>query len=154
MNRQVISALVVAMLMIGTVQAQQSSNWQFHKTKNSMTDEPHYIAQTLINDHKALAVGCLADAVTIVVMLGPVDVAFGEFRQVAWRVDDQNAVYQQWDNLRKGGASLYGEPALDLAREIRDAKQRILIRSNGNTEEFSVKGSTVAIGKVLDNCPG
>ncbi|MEL6362998.1 MAG: hypothetical protein AAFR21_18170 [Pseudomonadota bacterium] len=80
------------------------------------------------------------------------DTVMGEFRNVAWRVDDGEAVYQQWENRKKGGAILYDEPAIEFARKIQDANTRIVVRSNDNTEQFGVRGSTKAVDKVLENC--
>ena len=152
MNRTAFLALFTACMSLGSAEAQPSTSWRYQETKGALTDLPNYSAYTAINDYKVLVVGCTAGMIYVSAKLDYLDMVMGDFRNVAWRVDDGEAVYQQWENRKKGGAILYDGPAMEFAQKIRDANTRIVVRSNDNTEQFGVRGSTRAVGKVLKNC--
>ena len=155
MNRQVISAVAAAMLMAGTAQAQQSTRWVYESSKDPFTDEIRHYAYTATNMPGFLFVGCAnSSRMYVLVKLGHLDMRIDSLRNVTWRVDDNEPILQMWRNNKKGGAMIYDQAAYELAQKIEDATQRVVVQSNGNTEQFSVKGSTAAIGKVLDNCRG
>ena len=67
-------------------------------------------------------------------------------------MDDKPPVTEAWENLERGGASVYGEPALAMARQIAGAKNRVVVKSGSDTQVFSVRGSTAEVGKVLESC--
>jgi len=67
-------------------------------------------------------------------------------------VDDNAPVSEAWENLDRGGAAVYGEPGLAFARQVRQAKSRVVVKSGSDTQVFSVRGSTAEVGKVLDAC--
>ena len=147
-----ISSLLIAALALGSTAVAESTNWRVSETVNPLDDTVSLTAQTTIDNEAALVVGCSRGMMFVGVQASLFDFKIGDLRQVAWRIDSDEAIRQSWQNSSKGGAAVYDEPALNMAKRMRDAERRIVIASGGNTRQFSVRGSTAAIARVLAHC--
>jgi hypothetical protein len=144
------ASLALSILVSGA--AAQSMPWRYHSGADRLTDEPNYYAITSITDYDVLIVGCSSNTIWVTVKLGALDIRFGDYREVAWRVDQETAVYQKWENLERGGAMLFDNEAIEMAQAIRDATSRIVVKSGTQTAEFGAEGSTNAINQVMESC--
>ena len=100
-----------------------------------------------------LAVVCNVGEFRVYASTNYIDVAFGEIREVTWRVDHEPPVTQIWRNLQSGGAAIVGEEALQMARAIEGAASRIVVKSGQDVREFSTAGSTKAVSQLMEKCP-
>jgi len=148
---RILAASIAAFVASGAATA-QSGPWQSVVQSDPITDETSVIAVTQANDYIALFIGCTYGTIYAGATTTYFDVEFGDFRTVTWRVDDNDPVSEAWENLERGGAAVYGEPGLTFARQVRQAKNRVVVKSGSDTQVFSVRGSTAEVGKVLDAC--
>lgn len=152
MRTRFIAILVCSTLLsLGNATA-QSSRWEYGETPDPITDELRYHAAIAARLNIGLVVVCNENFVSVSAKTAPIDMELGETRQVTWRVDNNKAISQTWDNLNSG-AAVYDEEAVAMARAMKEANSRIVIRSGRATVEFSAIGSTAAISKVMERCP-
>ena len=148
---RVLAVSIAAFVASGAATA-QSGPWQSVVQTDPITDEKSVIAVTQANDYIALFIGCTNGTIYAGATTAYFDVEFGDYRTVTWRVDDNAPVSEAWENLERGGAAVYGEPGLAFARQVAQAKTRVVVQSGSNTQIFGVRRSTVEVGNVFDAC--
>lgn len=139
-------------LVIAGAASAQSTRWEIAERVDPIDDAVSIGAATGIGNEAFAMVGCVRGNVYIAVKTNFLDIEMGDYRDVVWRIDSNEAQRQRWENSRRGGAALYDEAAVELARQIRDASSRFVVSSGRDTREFGVSGSTTAIEKVLKHC--
>lgn len=146
-------ALALAVLVIGSPASAQTSAWMAENSVDAFTDEERFGAVTL-GDTTAAAFMCdpSGDFVAFRVVNGLIDIEAGNQRDITWRIDQEEPVYTSWLNLRDGGAMATWDEAIDVARAVRRASDRFVVRSGGKTVTFSVRGSTAAIDTAFEGC--
>ncbi len=130
----------------------QSSKWEYVTKPDPITDELRHYAGTVAKFNTAVAVICTKDLIYVTAKTAPFDMEMGDTRLVAWRVDNEKAVSQNWDNL-SSGAAVFDEEAIAMAQAMKQASSRIVVRSGRKTVEFSADGSTAAISSLIEKCP-
>lgn len=149
--RTTISMLAATLLMASTANA-DAARWQVQMTVDPIDDHVSIAAAVPGGDQAGLFVGCTRGVMYVGVQTSPFDMQLGDFRQVTWRIDSEDAQRDRWENNDRGGAAIYEDAAAGLARRIRDAEARVVFASGRDTVQFSVRGSTQAIGRVLEHC--
>ena len=146
-------ALVLAVLATSNPASAQTSAWMSENTVDAFTDEERFAAVTL-GDTTAAAFMCdpSGDFVAFRVVNGVLDIEAGNQRDITWRIDQEEPVYTSWLNIRNGGAMATYDEAIDVARAVRRASDRFVVRSGGKTMTFSVRGSTAAIDTAFEGC--
>ncbi len=148
---RVLAVSIAALVASGAATA-QSGPWQSVVQTDPITDEKSVLAVTQANDYITLFIGCTYGTVYAGATTTYFNVEFGDYRTVTWRVDDNAPVSEAWENLEHGGAAIYGEPGLTFARQVTQAKSRVVVKSGNDTQVFSMQGSTAEVDKVLDAC--
>lgn len=131
----------------------QTSDWLAETTVDAFSDEERFGALTL-GDNTAAAFMCdpSGDLIAFRVINGPIDIEIGGQRDITWRVDQRDPVSTSWYNVRDGGAMAVHDEAIAIARAVRTASQRFVVRSGGKTVTFSVRGSMAAIDTAFEGC--
>ncbi len=142
-----------AWLILAEPSFAQSSNWQWTQSVDQMTDEVRYMAFTQAQNRVAAFICEPGDGIrTVRVNNRLLDIELGDQRDVVWRVDQASAREATWYNVEDGGAITTGPEAIEFAVAVRNAQERLVIRSGGVTSRYSVTGSTAAIDAVFEAC--
>lgn len=147
--------LAISTLIVATTPANaQSRHWEYVTVEDSFTDVERHLAGTQGSGRQAAFICAEGEEPNFLVRNNYLDIEIGDTRTVTWRVDHEPPVTEIWENLsgNQGGAGLFDERALTIARAIRDASERIIIRSGGETKTYTVSGSTAAISQALEAC--
>ena len=138
---------------ISTPGAAQSADWQWIRNVDQMSDQVRYMAFTR-GENRVAAFICEPDGGfrTARVNNRFLDIELGEQRDFIWRVDQADARESRWYNVDDGGAITTGLEAIEFAVAIRNAQDRLVVRSGGVTARYSVTGSTAAIDAVFEAC--
>ena len=75
--------------------------------------------------------------------------------EVTWRTDKGVVRRENWFRNKSrsgGGVVINAQEAIDFARALMRAQQRIVFRNPNGTVEFDANGSTKAIRQLLDFC--
>lgn len=150
--KRVFGFVCFALMMLPLIASAQSTRWIYGTTRDEFTDQIMHAAMTNGWGGAKAAVACKEGEVFIFVTTGFLDVQFGETREGRFRIDKKPAVDRVWRASAKGGMLLTEKYAIELAKEIRDATSRFLVKNEVGTARFSVKNSTVTISKVLAAC--
>lgn len=142
----------LAALILSPIAQAQSANWQAEQTVDAFTDRTRYGALTFGDEISAAFMCDDTPFIAFSVVTGPLDLEMGQQREVTWRVDQEEAVTSSWINIRRGGAMALDEEAIEIARAVRDAQDRFVVRSGRRTVTFSVRGSSEAINATLNQC--
>ena len=150
--KRVFGAAVLA-ASITTPGLAQSSNWQWIRNVDQMSDQVRYMAFTQ-GENRVAAFICEPDGGfrTARVNNRLLDIELGDQREFIWRVDQADARESRWYNVEDGGAIATGPEAIEFAVAIRNAQDRLVVRSGGVTARYSVTGSTAAIDVVFEAC--
>jgi len=85
---------------------------------------------------------------------GPRDNRYDKQRAVTWRVDLAPAVSTTFMNLDQGGAGLFDPNQVrSFLSALHFGRDKVLIRSNGETIEAPLQGSTSVISDLIEACP-
>jgi hypothetical protein len=129
-----------------------SAAWIVSESVDPISDYVSKSAIVQTGNFALLAVSCTERGLFAFVQTRPVDIQFEATRPVSWRVDSQGVHDQRWHNGQKSGAGIFEDEARDFAHKVSDAKERIVVRSGGETVTFAATGSTRAVGEVLQHC--
>ena len=151
MNRVFGAAVLAA--SITTPGLAQSSDWQWIRNVDQMSDQVRYMAFTQ-GENRVAAFICEPDGGfrTARVNNRLLDIELGDQRDFTWRVDQADAHESRWYNVDDGGAITTGPEAIEFAVAIRNAQDRLVVRSGGVTARYSVTGSTAALDAVFEAC--
>lgn len=107
--------------------------------------QPRYLILTCYPEHGALYA---------VHTFGRLDLAADATRQMTERIDTEQPSQRVWQNMPQGkfGTFLNHEQAMNFAREAMRAKTTIALAWQDRRARWTARGSTVAIGKVLEAC--
>jgi hypothetical protein len=131
----------------------QSTPWQLHLGTDPKNDALQAVAWTKGPDGVTLAFFCEKGGdIALTVQVQYIDFRVDTTRIVRWRVDKSPPVQQDWYNSSKSGAGLAGRPAIQVAKQLADAKDRFVVESAGTTVVFSTAGANGAIRKALAAC--
>jgi hypothetical protein len=131
----------------------QSSDWQWIRNVDPLSDQVRYMAFTQ-GENRVAAFICEPDGGmrTARVDNRLLDIELGDQRDFIWRVDQADARESRWYNVDDGGAITTGPEAIEFAAAIRNAQDRLVIGSGGVVARYSVSGSTAAIDAVFEAC--
>jgi hypothetical protein len=123
-----------------TAAANSSAPWQYHIGNDPMTDVLRATAATMGEQGAMALFQCEKDGDAVfLVKVQYIDIAMEPVREVVWRVDSGEPRHQTWVNVDEGAAIL-GAEAIQLAREIAAATERLVVCSDAKTIVFSVRG--------------
>ena len=156
-----------ALLLAGLVQiflpgeaVAENSQWKFQKFTDRFTDIESGSVFSSHSNGGHILFNCevgkpiddfLAFAVTVA------DDRYPEKKiiDVTWRTDIGEVHRESWfSNLDRdgGGVAINAQEAVNFARALMRAQQRIVFRNPNGTVEFDSKGSTRAIEQLFDFC--
>ena len=154
-----LGALVLSFLLVpSTASAQQLGTWAFQKHTDPLTDRVVHMAITVgdidgnYSDRALIGVACTDGE--IVVQASPVPYeSRRKKRTVRWRTDRNPVVTALWDNGSENTAVMvWDEPAIEFARAVASAAERIVVNVEGVSVVYGVKGSTKSVRQTLSAC--
>ena len=162
-RRGLFGACVTALLIFGlgaaTANDAEGTRWVVNRQTDPVTLEtivsaaimggaetqPRYLILTCYPEHGALYA---------VHTFGRLDLAADDTRQITERIDTEQPSQRVWQNMPQGkfGTFLNHEEAMRFARDAMRAKTTIALAWRDRRARWTARGSTAAIGKVLEAC--